>query len=962
MHKIRRALQIVLFGCLFFLFSLAHPGKAGESKPGEKIFAFSEKPKAIRKGDLVTVSFKPQAFCDVTVAVEGADEKILRFLASGVLGPNAPEPFAKNTLEQTLVWDSKDEQGRYVEDISQCSIRVSLGLKPRLEKSLMWSPYRRTDRMAPPLICARPEGVYVSDAGLKWGNSTTHLRLYDHDGNYVRTLYPFPAGKLDRVKGLKRRVFPQDGKSLPQKHGLGQTTLLTAGNLRFGQWPPQGGGRATALSVGKDTIYLTNHRINRINLDGSTLPRNSKPADGLSLSGPVTSIEVPNWRRGPEKTARIGPRSTALSPDGKWLYLTGYITVSRRGETLHAIYRMDPRGEKPPEVFLGKAGTRDAFGTDAAHFKVPSSITCDAKGRLYVADYGNDRVQVFKADGTFLASAAIEKPAQVRVHPETGEIYVFSWYFMQGYRRGPNLNEAFLTRLSPATASGKPLTVLARHSLGDVTSGNDAGRMAFAEVDFWSADGQVAPSPVIWFAATRFQYGTSFEFMNIKNNLAFQSIRLLEEKGGKLVKKFDFLDHVPKGLSSVPIDHRRRLHVNPHTGKVYLLQGTWGNDTCVRIDPVSGKVEPIHLPFGSLDLAFDLDGYAYLRGKDVVVRYDTQTWREIPFDYGEERSSVAFWESGRGASVISGLALPSNTFWRHGGMSVSPKGYVVASCGNMVQPTLRKGQKNLHVSKTYLPRMYPGRAKPGKHSYAVHVWDRHGKMVYEDAFPGMGMCDLVEMDRNDNLYVLSVADRFVDGKRWHNDVCGTLMKVKAQKARVLSTKKTSLPLASDQQPKRAPDMIDYQFGKQWVENAQWLYGGSGLDAMILDRPTRSCSCGANSRFALDYFGRTFVPEVDRFSVAVLDTNGNLILRVGRYGNVEDGRALDSKGGPEHTRSIGGDEVSIFHAQHVGIHTDRRLFLSDIGNERIASVQLGYHVSDRIFLGSRPEGETKTNAR
>ena len=35
---------------------------------------------------------------------------------------------------------------------------------------------------------ATPEGVYVYD-----GRVFDHVRLFDHDGNYVRTIYPFPA-------------------------------------------------------------------------------------------------------------------------------------------------------------------------------------------------------------------------------------------------------------------------------------------------------------------------------------------------------------------------------------------------------------------------------------------------------------------------------------------------------------------------------------------------------------------------------------------------------------------------------------------------------------------------------------------------------------------------------------------------------------------------------------------------
>ena len=44
---------------------------------------------------------------------------------------NAPPPFRRNSLAQTVVWDGKDDRGRYVDDKPRCVVRVSLGLKPR---------------------------------------------------------------------------------------------------------------------------------------------------------------------------------------------------------------------------------------------------------------------------------------------------------------------------------------------------------------------------------------------------------------------------------------------------------------------------------------------------------------------------------------------------------------------------------------------------------------------------------------------------------------------------------------------------------------------------------------------------------------------------------------------------------------------------------------------------------------
>ena len=72
----------------------------------------------------------------------------------------------------------------------------------------------------------------------------------------------------------------------------------------------------------------------------------------------------------------------------------------------------------------------------------------------------------------------------------------------------------------------------------------------------------------------------------------------------------------------------------------------------------------------------------------------------------------------------------------------------------------------------------------------------------------------------------------------------------------------------------------------WVEGAEWMYGGVGLDGCI-PHWAPNCSCW-NSRGALDLYARSFVTELGRSTVAVLDSNGSLIMRIGRYGNVDCG--------------------------------------------------------------------------
>ena len=58
----------------------------------EAVFEFAQKPVVSRDGDKITISFETKGFCDVAIAIEDANNKIVRHLACGVLGSKAPPP------------------------------------------------------------------------------------------------------------------------------------------------------------------------------------------------------------------------------------------------------------------------------------------------------------------------------------------------------------------------------------------------------------------------------------------------------------------------------------------------------------------------------------------------------------------------------------------------------------------------------------------------------------------------------------------------------------------------------------------------------------------------------------------------------------------------------------------------------------------------------------------------------
>lgn len=55
-------------------------------------------------------------------------------------------------------------------------------------------------------------------------------------------------------------------------------------------------------------------------------------------------------------------------------------------------------------IHLSKVGEIGKLGNDNSSFKEPIGIACDAAGRVYVADYGNYRIQIFDSSFTYLAT------------------------------------------------------------------------------------------------------------------------------------------------------------------------------------------------------------------------------------------------------------------------------------------------------------------------------------------------------------------------------------------------------------------------------------------------------------------------------------------------------------------------------------------------------------------------------
>ena len=876
--------------CLLLTIHLCVIGRAADIPDEFKVkrqapCEFTQKPTITRDGDRVTIAFATKAFCDATVAIEDETGKIVRHLASGVLGANAPAPFQRDSLTQSIVWDSKDDAGRYIDAKTAVSVRVSLGLRATFDKSLFSSPHKRIGAY-PPIMSAAKEGVYVFE-----GKGVDSLRLYDHAGDYVRTIYPFSAGKLDKIVGLKKQAVLQTGQELPVKLGYQQATLLTSGTtaLTSDLYMFGDGCGASTMAVCKDRIALTYLRVNRLATDGTS--------GGLPLDGANTGF---SWRSG-EYNAHgpydIGPTSSAFDPTGKWLYVTGYIwkhgIYDSGGHCRHVVSRIAyaEDGEPgQPKVFAGAAlgAEIDAdLGSDDAHFTVPTSVACDAKGRVYVADYMNDRVQVFDPDGKFLKTIRSPKPTRVQVDPRNGEVYVFSWFLGAGvenqlYRRFKcNLEEmhkmpATLTRFGPFDKPDQLATwklPMPRASAAYFTM----GQLFHVELDFF------APTLTLW-AVPRKGAINKDDVLCWGSNIINQAggddwlncgILLLTEQDGQWKVQRDFAaDAKAKAVRVKPPDLGiQRLFVSPVTHRLYVLEHQGfakAHGELLEIDPETGKIRPLRMPFQAEDICFDDDGRIYLRTDREVVRYELPSWREVPWDYGEERKQVTF--GGEPACpAISALEIPGQRpMWFHQyGMAVSHIGHLAVSCCNAANDAKDRfasgawkgGQAD--PGKPYVPTIYPGRARHQE----IHIWDKQGKLVRQDAVPGLGTFNGIGIDSDDSIYVMSQGLRNLDGKAYPNNQTGTLVKFRPQKQWgdvkiISSTQNTTkryvpfapLPLSKDLWPKRPPDTVGgmRETGSSWMDGAEWFYGGVGIVG-------GGCNCW-HTRFAMDGFARSVAPR------------------------------------------------------------------------------------------------------
>jgi len=889
----------------------------------EEVFHFARRPTVARQGDKYVIRFASEAACDATVAIVNAQGKVVRHLASGVLGANAPAPFEQGSLEQELVWDGRDDRGKPV-DAAVCRVKVALGLKPRLDKLLGWSP--GTVSVLKGLAVNRQGRLAVLDGRVAQGQGfgftiTPNVRLFDREGNYLRRLVPpNPLLPPERSKLVQFRRLEND-KVVPRFREMGlQFSICEPPQMNMGTLRQQ----PVVTSDGRFLFLSSDHH--------HTLPRRLFIVD---LRDGATDAKV----IGSEKKDVTGGGFPfmVLSPDEKWLYLCSFSpeAQSRKGEgSKHVVFRVPMQTDELAEVFLGVYGEA---GRDNRHFSRPLGVACDAAGNVYVADHGNDRIQLFSAEGKFLESIETKAPELLAVSRKTGAIYVTSVLVPHTSRRPiiwDQRDEGHRLLGGNSTSS-----LVKFNSLKDptrtvlieevVTGGANSGPLLALD--------DTGATPVLWFSAH------------------FWDLQRFEDRGDEFVRtSSETVCGGAGGWRGWNSDgFADRLMVDPHRGELYLQHGRQG---WLVVDSRTGEFKryvghanganignPGEPPIGEMEMG--PDGMIYMRLWNLgtqLTRYDPDKREYVGFPESPHNTMLTY----RGLTY-PGIAIPNDQGARGwpDSMAVAPNGDFYIPNGRPTAEDIGELKKRGLDYPTAENALSPGGGN------LLKVYAKDGTLKCFSALPGVQQCVGMRVGRNGAVYTV-LPCRPIDKE----EELGTLVKFDSRFdrfpiGRIVGTWNQKLE-------EGGTHVWGQHSGNRnspvRIENMAWDYHGALVRFS-------GCTC-SRSQFSLDAYERVFLPMAPKCAVDVLDANGNVIASIGSYGNADCrgpvSPVVDPKTGELRPRRpddppglkspLAEPEITFLMPNFTAVE-DEALYVNDLGNERIVRVALEYETEEIVPL-------------
>jgi RNA polymerase sigma factor (sigma-70 family) len=915
----------------------------------EEVFEFAEKPKVAKQGDKTVIAFASKGKCDATVAIVDGQGKVVRHLASGVLGANAPWPFQQNSLAQKIEWDGKDNRGKPAP--AGCKVKVSLGLKLEVDRDL----FQYNERCLVSGMAVDAQGFLYTVSG------GPVIQVFARDGSYQRTLYPRPARangglklKVSEYMEADAHITAAPPRQSPQLTRDGRLLWVTGGAMDSTKGSPGANGK------------IRHRRL---------LVTDTRSGDLLRVENVCESVSPRGSRGGPQGTMGGGGGvEMGLSPDDKWLYFGTACRSSNPGrfslvqkelphylqwqegssfvpnENHHAVSRTSVENPGLTEAVLGEVRKP---GNDNAHFNWPRGVAFDAKGNLYVCDHLNDRVQIFgpAPEHKYLKTIPIERPDQIAVHPKTGAIYVLCTKIdLDGYPSSGAALRGGTTRVVKMGSLDAPsvMAEIAGRILGP--RGMRGSRDDPKNFDGYVATGFALDStsnpPAVWVA--------SFP----------QGVVRFDDMGTEF-KKGPAVSLGTMGAPPPEIDGKRLqcgasntsmyVTADPYREEIYVREanGNYGT-SIVRLNGRTGEaIERLNIP--AWESYLGPDGILY--GRCVTWGSPHWLWRYDP----DARKFLLFPEADLQLAEIpaNGGKFPPGPVFEPGAAKFQYAIGGVAPNGDLYVPHTPAGPNILsRLAQTGVKGDVPDEAP------LLAVFSSTGKLKTLHALDGfirmhglpcyrIGPSGAVYM----SLHYKPVGQerphgfdpaQHKDSKHW-----GSIVKFNSRFGEfpVGRIRQQSHSAKDDLGGK--PTHVSQRSGVLRAENMAWTFGGMSFLTQ------EGCRCRRAS-FDVDRFERVFLPKHITHSVDILDANGNVIARAGERGNIDNrGReslVKDPKTGilrqrepndPQNIESpFAKPSLTFIEPQHLGV-TDEALYVMDSEAKRLRRVALGYHAEETV---------------
>jgi DNA-binding beta-propeller fold protein YncE len=855
---------------------LAGAGFAQVAQAAEAPTTFTKKPTAVKSGDKVKIEFAVDRNTDVAVYIEDAQGKVIRHLAGGVLGKNPPEPLKANSLAQSLEWDGKDNFGKAAAG-GPFKVRVRVGMKPEFDGFLMHNPDASGEVSA---VAVGPGGslyVFHKD-GVANGNMGGHkIKIYNRDGKHQKVILPFPADiAASKVKAMGT-FRTSDGDLVPHMHNWETLSFYPDIDGIRGRDMPEMSCPAVD-SKGRVYWMVKRPALVAIDADGGV------PYDtflGPKLLPDIKELRLagPSWEFWSERPC------LAVSSDDKYVYFAGLNAGAgdfKKARPLPCVFRVDTEKRGPAEVFVGKL---DEPGKEKGLLTAPRGVAM-AKGLLYVADPGSNRVVAFKeSDRSYVGEIKVDNPQVIGVDPSTGAVYVCAYTGAQ---------TADLIKFSGLEGSKE----LYRITLPKTGYSPNVGVHRIA-VD-------ASTKPVrIW---VPYLYGNPAR------------LHCYDDTGDKFVDKGD-----PRG-KKLMLEGHRDLTMDRERGELYVAVGGGIGAKFYRIDDETGATKDVidisrHQLYATQLLA-GLDGNLY-----------TFNWAKGLYRFDRKGQDLK-WE-GLNTHVI---AIGGQMCFQLRHMALRP--YAPPNELYIVVPPDQITKNPKDASKFFTLNVI---GQDGKSKRTV-IWQcLNGAIPRVDAKGNIYIADLVKPP--DRSY-----PEFFDGKLpappketgshdlfWNSYMYGSIIKFPPTGGIIWHQK--DLPkscvgeppaelLAKPKEPfKRHFSSAPHLTGE--IQGALWTRFGFAPYSAHMSGNTSHCMC-EGSGFDVDPFGRVFFPNLGQYRIEVVDTNNNPITTFGKYGN-------EDSGGPG--AKVKKPDIPLAWPVYVAV-SDRRAYVADTINRRVVRVKLG----------------------